>query len=218
MDHTSTWLRSLLADAESGLGREELNEMRLDREKLMESVEGLWNGPDSTAFTILALLKQFKRDELTQNARARAGWALDDCLCCTLLERIPTMVSRALQLEPLAAGGDARPSVNVYLREGTRAYLFGLFNASVVLCRSALEQALVHKVPEVLQAHSKEEHLKKLIRAAELSKVLQGDLLRLADEARRFANNVVHGQTCKEKEASDMLSKTRRVVTELYLK
>jgi len=212
MDRTSTWLLGFFTDPEiSGLGREELQEMRDFREELMKSVECLWNEPNQSAFSFLDYIKQFNR-----NARAYAERVLDDSLCYMLIERVPEMVSRALRLEPLVVSGDLSPLVDVHLREGTRAYLFGLFNASVALCRSALEQALEDKVPKGLQTPSREDHLQNLIKRAELSKVLQHDFGRMADEVRRSANKVVHGQMCDESEGSDILVKTRKVLRALY--
>ena len=188
--------------------KEEIKETEALYTELIEDVEGICTG---TAFRLHDFAKSpdIKLRGLLESV-------FDTSFCYNLVKRVPGMVSRALRLEPLVVSDPPQRHVNLYLREATRAYLLGLFMASVALSRSALEQALEEKVPKGLQTDSKEEKLKKLIKAAELSKLLKGDLLCLADGARKSANKVVHGETCSESKAFDILIKTREVVRSLY--
>ena len=212
------WILNDWERSEAERDKKELQEIQQERklkhEELMKAVEGLCSGTPFSALgwssEVVEFLRRSGRD------REFLEGALDDCLCWVLLNQIPTMVSRALQMDPLVVSEYPEGPVNVYLREATRAYLLGLFIASVALSRSALEQALEGKVPKGLQTDTKEEKLKKLIKAAELSKLLEGDLLCLADEARKSANKVVHGKMCSESETFDILIKTRKVVRSLY--
>ncbi|MCH8268654.1 MAG: hypothetical protein IH846_14145 [Acidobacteria bacterium] len=176
-----------------------LQERKLKHEELMKSVEGLCSGtPLSVLGWPSAEVEIFRRTDIGRDILESL---LDDCFCFTLVNQIPTMVSRALRMDPLVISEYPEGPVNIYLREATRAYLLGLFIASVALSRSALEQALEEKVSKGLQTDSKEERLKKLIKAAELLKLLRGENLYLADQVRKQANKVVHGRPCKEGEA-----------------
>lgn len=196
--------------------QELLEERQLDYKELMNAVEGVCTGTSSTTYAT------YYHDWVRQNywiksdiIREFAEMGLDDCYCRSLLKQIPTMVSRALRLDPVLVNEYPKGPVNIYLREATRSYLLGLFIASVALSRSALEQALEEKVPKLLQTDYKEK-LQMLINAAGLAKLLQGDVLSFAHRARIAANKIVHGQACKESEAFDILITIRKVVGELY--
>lgn len=202
----------------------ELEREESERKELLQAVEGIFTGKRHFIHDWMSgkspdWIQQIEdpslRQRVFQSQREHAQSTLDDCFCRILIKQIPKMVSRALRLEPLVVSEFPREPVNVYLREATRAYLLGLFIASVALARSALEQALEEKVPKLLHTESKDK-MKMLIKAAERSKLLEADILCLADEARKQANKVVHGKACKETEAFDILIKTRRVVHALY--
>ena len=219
MSSTSEMLIEVLNDYDRDTAKKELQERKLEYEELMKSVEGLCSGTPLTfmGFPSAVIQKLLRQGGMTRKiAEGLLEGRLDDCFSVALLKQIPTMVSRALRLDPLVISEYPKGPVNTYLREATRAYLLGLFIASVALSRSALEQALEEKIPKGLQTDSKEEKLKKLIKAAELSKLLPGDLLYLADQARKAANKVVHGKPCDESGTFDILIKTREVVRSLY--
>ena len=222
MDTTSNDLKNFLADVDKELQLtvEEIAQDARERRELLESIEGLCFG--TTDFTAFAVLRDFAKNrglpvkEVTATQADRVAHSLDDCLSRLMVEQIPTMVSRALHLSalivpPLPADRD------LYLREATRCYLFGLFNASVALSRSALEYALLDSVPKMLQVQSRAERLKGLINAA-CHSILKGapDVCELADRVRRRANRVVHKRPCEESEALEVLRETRDVVHFLY--
>ena len=225
---TSEFLSDFLDDLDRDIAKDEgkelqerLQELQLDHEKLMKSVEGLCSGTDFTTpeglYTDAGWYHRCAKEKgiMKEAMQISVEWNLDDFFCRVLVKQIPTRVSRALRLDPLVISEYPEGPVNTYLCEATRANLLGLFIASVALSRSALEQALEEKVPKLIQPE-KEEKLKMLIKAAELSKLLQGDLLYLADQARKAANKVVHGKACDESGAFDILIKTREVVRSLY--
>jgi hypothetical protein len=106
---------------------------------------------------------------------------------------------------------------NPYLRESTRCYLFGLFNASVALSRSALEQALSKKIPTLLQGRSTEERLHTLIKTARSSILKHStDICDLADEVRQKGNSIIHGKICQQPTALQVLVDIRRILRALY--
>ncbi len=172
------------AESEKKQLKEILQKHQLEDEELMKSVEGLCSGTPLSVLGWPSAAVEFLRP--TGLAREILESSLDHCFCRTLVKQIPTMVSRALRLEPLVISEYTKGSVNVYLREATRTYLLGLFIASVALSRSTLEQALEEKVSKVLQTDSKEGNLKKLVDTAGLEKLLHGDLLCLAHRSTKI--------------------------------
>lgn len=159
--------------------------------------------------------------EIVKRLRARRDylvWGLDDRYTRTLINEVPRIVQRALKLEPLFIEERFEGPPEIYLRESTRAYLLGLFQGSVALSRSAVESALGEilrrKAPILVQ----DDQLFSLIKAAELSKLLEPDLLQFAHEVRRMANDVLHGTPCQDQDAFDALAKTRKILSTLYKK
>ena len=51
-------------------------------------------------------------------------------------------MSRFVRLSPVLVGVIPAKEVTVYLREGTRCFIYGFFQASIALCRAALEAGL----------------------------------------------------------------------------
>src|SRR5260370_39520656 len=126
------------------------------------------------------------------------------------------MVKRALKPETLFIKKPIEGPVEIYIREATRAYLFGLFQASVALTRSALEQSLKENLRAEAPMLAQTDKLLSLWKGAELSKSLDDSLLQFAHEVRKIANTVLHGTPCGEQAACDMLIKTRKVSDALY--
>jgi hypothetical protein len=143
-------------------------------------------------------------------------YALDDRYSRKLLEQIPSIVKRALKLHPVFVPGMLTGPTEIYLREATRSYLFGLFQSSAALSRCAFGHCLresLHASPLV-----NADELSSLIRAAERIKqrVLVGDALQLAHEVRKIANEVLHGKPCTEQESFGLLTRTRTVLDSVY--
>ena len=141
---------------------------------------------------------------------------LDDCLSRLLVAEIPRMVSRALQLEPVLIEQSPHADENPYLREATRCYLYGLFNASVALSRSALEQAFSSKIPKLLQAAGEDTLLTRINTARSSILKQEPQICDRAHEVRKKANDIVHGKTCKGPEALRVLKDTRDTIVCLY--
>ncbi|HUO35724.1 MAG TPA: hypothetical protein VMU43_12100 [Candidatus Acidoferrum sp.] len=220
MDELSKYLADQIAFFDEELTAEELAESAADRESLLESIEKFYHGTNQTMFTIYGVLREhahkLPHDAMKAVAESVA-WQLDDCLSRFMVLEVPKMVSRALRLEPLLVDQSARVDQNPYLREATRCYMFGLFNASVALSRSALELALSQKIPTVLQGKSREDRLQTLIRTARTSILKRApQICDLADQTRKTANPIIHGKACQESEALAILQDTRRVLRVLY--
>jgi len=128
------------------------------------------------------------------------------------LREVPKVVKRALKLEPLLIAKPIAERIEIYVREATRAYLFGLFQASIALARSALEESL----KEHFNAATQSDELLALLRAATLSKLLDGSLLQSAHEVRKAGNAVLHGKRCGDQDAFNVLIKTRSVLDAIH--
>jgi hypothetical protein len=224
MDPLSKYLTDQIDLIEESLTAQELSEYAATREKLLESVEGLCGNNTSSFFITYHSLRDlfFKHkghSEGLEIERALLEESLDDALTRLLLAEVPRMVSRALQLEPMSIDQRPQPDANSYLREATRCYLYGLFNASVALSRSALEYALSRKTPIELQGAPGEDTLLRRIATAR-SSILKSvpELCDRADAVRRSANRIIHGKACKGPEAMRVLSDTRSIIIYLYSK
>jgi hypothetical protein len=224
----SRFLADHISFLDEGLRAEELSEHATEREALLQSVEQLYQPTKSTAFTEISATYEFlskfagkfpRGYAQSEKERVRdwAAYQLDDCLSRLMVSQIPRMVSRALRLEPMLIEEGRQADENPYLREATRCFMFGLFNASVALSRSALEEAFLKKIPILLQGKSREDTLEMLIKTARNS-VLKGatGVCDLADKVRRTANAIVHGKPCQEAVAFEVLRNTRRIVHRLY--
>ncbi|MEK7281556.1 MAG: hypothetical protein AAB037_04295, partial [Chloroflexota bacterium] len=191
VDTTSKYLADQIDFWDEELGAEELSEYTAHREALLKSVEGLYEKNEPTMFTILSDLRRTARKlptELVRQFHDRVAWSLDDSLSRIMVSEIPRMVSRALQLEPLLLKQSTQADENPHIREATRCYLFGLFNASVALSRAALEQALDRKIPALLRGESREERLMTLIKTVRASLLKHApQICDLADKVRKRA-------------------------------
>ena len=67
---------------------------------------------------------------------------LDERYTRELVDAVPDYVSRTLQFSRMEAKQVPSEVTNTYVREATRAYIMGLPQACVALCRAALEQGL----------------------------------------------------------------------------
>jgi hypothetical protein len=220
MDELSKYLADQIAFLDEELTAEELAEHAARREALLASVEKFYRGTDQTMFTIYGVLRmcgdKFPREQVKALGDSVA-WFLDDCLSRFMVSEIPRMVSRALQLEPLLVDQSARVDENPYLREATRCFMFGLFNAAVALSRSALELALSKKIPTLLQGKAREDRLQTLVRTARTSILKRApEICDLADRTRKRTNLIIHGKACQESEALAILQDTRRILRFLY--
>lgn len=67
---------------------------------------------------------------------------VDDFYSHEVVANIPGMVNRFLRLCPVLVGVIPSREVSLYLREATRCFIYGFFQASIALCRAALEAGL----------------------------------------------------------------------------
>lgn len=224
MESTSRWLADQIDDFDKNFTAQELATAAVERDKLMESVEGLFGNTTTTVFTSYDFSRKLFSNypaatEMLETHRGILKDYLDDCLSRLLVSEIPRMVARAMQLEPMSIVKSPQADQNAYLREATRCYLYGLFNTPVALSRSALEQALSSKIPTLLQGAAGGDTLRTLINTARSSILKQApEICKAADQVRKVANRIVHVETCKERGAFRVLKDTRDIIVYLYRK
>jgi hypothetical protein len=145
--------------------------------------------------------------------RSAGTWLLDDFYCHELLERVPKMVRRTLELSSLAIPAAALPksSVNVFYEQAVRCYVFGLWQAASVLARGTVETALREKVKG--QPRQKLAHL---IEIAVRQRALFGPGIEAANIVKVLGDQAVHGEAMKEQNAKKLVTCAREVVIGLF--
>jgi hypothetical protein len=148
--------------------------------------------------------------DLGSDLREQCDWELTG----SLLAQIPRFVDRTLELSELI--GHRQPTVRtaVYLREATRCYIFGFWQASISLSRAAVENALRERVFE--QFGSAPHKFGKLIEFAQNSGILDGARSELANEVKVNGDKVLHGGETLVKDARNALEAARGVLEYLH--
>jgi hypothetical protein len=142
-------------------------------------------------------------------------WVVDWWYCKDAVERIQPITERFEKLTPILARVSHRKEVNVYLREATQCYLYGFFQASTTLFRTALEVGLKDFCDRKLGSRPHAD-LYDLISQAIRFHWLPQHVGIMANQVRAQANKVIHDDPISEQEAFDVLAKTRGVLAELY--
>jgi hypothetical protein len=140
---------------------------------------------------------------------------VDEYYCREVVANIPGMVDRFLRVSPVLAGVIPSVEVGTYLREATRCFIYGFFQASTALCRSALESGLDEHLKLKLSAALNQNLYEKISAAARL-KLISPQAAVLGDTVRKTANKALHGALVKSSLAFDTLVQTRGFVKELY--
>lgn len=139
---------------------------------------------------------------------------LDEYFIREMIRKVPKMVERTMRLSNLGVEKAPPEQLNLYLQEASKCFVLGLPQASIALCRAALEQGIRERLKEVGVSPAGE--LSELIEMAARSKVLSGASLQLANEVRRAGNRALHYGSSTDKNASDVLLKVRLVLVDLF--
>jgi len=139
---------------------------------------------------------------------------VDEFYCREVVANIPGMVDRFLRVSPVLAGVIPSVEVGTYLREATRCFIYGFFQGSTALCRSALESGLDEHLKRKLGTAP--HRLDNKIKTAARFKLISPQAAVLGDDVRKAANKAVHGTLVNANLAFDTLVQTRGFVKELY--
>jgi hypothetical protein len=130
-----------------------------------------------------------------------------------MLARVPKMANRTTKLSHIMPNKAPRGPTEVFLKEATRAYLFGFWDASVALSRAAVEQGLRQAAKERFNQNL--DTLRELIDAGLRLGLLDGPHADLASTVVRVGNQVLHRQPADETQAWDVLWAARGVLGHL---
>lgn len=146
--------------------------------------------------------------DVLSNVDANA-WMLDSLFCHDLLERVPQMVRRTLELSALHIEEGHRPvgSVHVFCELAVRCYIFGLWQAASALARGTVETALREKLG-ALRRNS----LGDLITAASRRRLLKPEAFEALNVVKLLADPAVHGEEVGENDAKRLMICTRMVI------
>ncbi len=137
---------------------------------------------------------------------------INDYLCNKFIHDIPCYVMRILDLSSIESSIKAPNIVNSFLKEAVRTYILGLPQASIVLCRSTLEQALKDKIPEL----NDDTTLYTLIETAYNKNIIDQTIKSCSTEIRLTGRNAVHRNITELSQARDILIKLRGILQHLY--
>lgn len=141
--------------------------------------------------------------------------AADEFYCRDVVSNLPGMVERFSRLAPVLVGRLPDKQVTIYLREATGCFVYGFFQGSVALSRSALESGLSRHFERKL-GHVSPMELKEKIEKAHQFKFISGGAEQLAEKVRKSANQVIHSKPATEALAFDVLVAVRGALAELF--
>jgi hypothetical protein len=147
--------------------------------------------------------------------------SLNEFFTLQALGTVPRVVSRWKKLQTLTFGLMPGADITERMRQATTCYLFGLYDASAILCRAVLEFALEDVAPRPggvrpLAGGSKDRYLKLLIDFAQNSRLLTPELAAAANQVRLLGNASAHKQRCGQADALRTVRETGLVLAHMY--
>lgn len=139
---------------------------------------------------------------------------LDDRYTRDVIRAVPGYVSRTMELSRLEGSRLPSKITNGYLREAVRTYIYGLPQASVALCRAAMEQALKENLG--YQGTGTFVEMNSLLDESEGAGIIDGTIRRMARKIAGAADDVLHERPTDLKQASEVLVMLRGVLQHLY--
>ncbi len=144
------------------------------------------------------------------------SYFLDERFTREVINAIPGYVRRTLELSRLEASRIPSKVTNGYLAEAVRTYIFGLPQASVALCRAALEQALKENIG--YQGTETFVEMNDLLDEAQGAGIIDNTIRRMARAIANEADAVLHAKPTDLAKAYDVLLKLRGVPQHVYAK
>jgi hypothetical protein len=139
---------------------------------------------------------------------------LDDRYTRDVVAAVPGYVRRTMELSHLESSRLPSKITNGYLREAVRTYISGLPQASVALCRAAMEQALKENIG--YQGTGTFVKMDDLLDEAETAGVIDRTMRRGAREIANAADDVLHEKPADLEKAYEVLIKLRGVLQHIY--
>jgi hypothetical protein len=157
-------------------------------------------------------------DELTRVLRNIVSDAdVERVFTVEALGAVPGIFYRWKQLADLRVGSMPEERVTRCLRQATTCYLWGLPDASAVLCRAGLESALLEVLASRLGGTILQDlNLEALIKLAHRNRLLDDHMAGKAHRIRKVGNDAVHMSTCSEQVARRQILDTAEVLQRIY--
>lgn len=139
---------------------------------------------------------------------------IDRVLTSRALAEIGAMTRRIVDLSKLQSVRIPSRQTATYVREAARSYFYGLFQASVVMSRAALEQAL----KEVLGFQDTEDFIpfKELRKNASKKGILDDVTGEATKDFFREASAVTHHKPTDSEKALGILDRSRALIEQIY--
>jgi hypothetical protein len=153
-------------------------------------------------------------EELVKSKPEMVKGFLDEHFTRNLVVAVPGYVDRLLKLSRLKASTNPSATTNVYLREAVRTYVLGLPQASVVLSRAALEQALKEKLGKQLSGEFIT--FQELLKEARRCHILDHRMERCARDVANAGDDVLHDRPTDLPKALEVFNKLRGILQHIY--
>ena len=153
-------------------------------------------------------------ESLVQSIPEDIAAYLDERFTRDVINSVPGYVRRTLDLSRMEAVRTPSTITNTYLREATRAYVMGLPQACIALCRATLEQALKEQLGRQLSGTFVKFH--DLIDEAYKYHLLDRTTKAIAREVANDADEVLHEKPSDPNQAEGVLIKLRGLVQHIY--
>ena len=134
--------------------------------------------------------------------------------CKVFLEQIPKMAERTRRLPTLHTKTPVDRATNLYLREASRSYILGIWDAAVALARAAVEQVLEERLKQTVPGL--QGGLDEMMKLAERFRILDREQLSAAGRVQRRGNMVLHKGQANEDDAWSTIVDVRAVVAYLH--
>lgn len=143
---------------------------------------------------------------------------LDEYFTVEALTNVPGITARWAKLSNLGFAKSPGDKIARYLRQAVSCYLYGMYDASAVLCRAVLEFALRERLgPIGEKAAEAKTELRFLIDACATKwRVISGLVQQKAHAIRNRGNGSIHSGSADDAKALAQLLDTRDVLVELY--
>lgn len=139
---------------------------------------------------------------------------LDEFFTREVIKAVPAYVLRTLQWSQMEATLTPSTATNTYIREATRTYILGFPQASIALCRAALEQGLKERLGR--QPSGGFIKFQDLLKEARRWHLLDGVTEKIARAVANAADDVLHEKPADISEARDVLDQLRGVLQHIY--
>jgi len=153
-------------------------------------------------------------ETLVQAAPELISDFLDDYFTRQVVSEVQGYVSRLLKLSRLDAEQLPSQVTNGYLSEAVRTYILGLPQASIALCRAALEQALKDRLGHQLSGSFIT--WQELLKEARKWNLLDEATEAMAREVANAADEVLHEKPADWNKAEEVVLNVRGLIQQIY--